>query len=90
MTSRMEIEFNTNRIARADSVQPAVKPQVARAETDAAVFPSVASLEAGLSNVPEVRTDKVQQARDLVTNVQYPPNDVLDRIAVLLALNHNP
>ena len=84
----MEIEFNTSRVARPDSGEPVGKPQASQPASDVASFPSAASLENALSNVPAVRPEKVEQAKALIADTQYPPNDILDRIAVLLALNH--
>jgi hypothetical protein len=36
-------------------------------------------------STPPARPGKVQQARSLVTDSQYPPDELLDRIATLLA-----
>jgi hypothetical protein len=85
----MEIEFNTSRLTRADLGEPVGKPQANQAASDVASFPSAASLENELSSIPVVRPEKVDLAKALIANSQYPPNDILDRIAVLLALNHN-
>jgi hypothetical protein len=84
----MEIEFNTSRIGQPDLAQAVGKPTASKPVSDAASFPSATSLEAALNNVPATRPEKVQLAKALVANVQFPPNDVLDRIAVLLALSH--
>ena len=83
----MQIEFNTSRITKADVGQPAARPEAAPASTDTTSFTS-SSLDAQLRNVPEVRTDKVALAKSLITNPNYPPQELLDRIAALLAV-HN-
>jgi len=43
-----------------------------------------------LKNISDVRPEKVAYAKSLVADAQYPPDDVMDRIAVLLATNVNP
>ncbi len=84
----MQIEFNTSRITKADVGQPAARPEAAPASTDTTSFTSAASLDAQLRTVPEVRTHKVALAKSLITNPNYPPQELLDRIAALLAV-HN-
>lgn len=44
-------------------------------------------LNQALEQTPVVRTDKVEQAKGLVQNVAYPPDVVIHRIAVLLAMH---
>ena len=84
----MQIEFNTSRIAKGDVGQPVARPDAAPVSTDTTSFTSTASLEAQLRDVPAVRVDKVALAKSLITNPNYPPQELLDRIAVLLAV-HN-
>ena len=80
----MEIDFNTNRVSKAEPSQPVAR-QEATTQADGASFPGSSSLENALKNLPAVRPEKVAQARALISDSQYPPDDVLDRIAVLLA-----
>jgi hypothetical protein len=51
-------------------------------------FMASASLEGKLSALPTVRPEKVDLAKSLLANPNYPPTELLDRIAILLAV-HN-
>ncbi len=85
----MQIDFNTSRIAKGEVSQPTVtRPADAQVSTDTTSFTSTASLEARLRDVPPARVDKVALAKSLITNPNYPPQELLDRIATLLAV-HN-
>jgi hypothetical protein len=84
----MEIEFNTSRIAKRDLTPPAVRTGSAPAATDTTSFTATNSLDGQLQNVPASRVDKVALAKSLITNPNYPPAELLDRIAALLAV-HN-
>ena len=82
----MEIEFNTSRIAERDSSQPVARRDIAPAAADAPSFPSASSLEGKLSDLSTVRPDKVELAKSLVANPLYPPTDLIERIATLMAI----
>ena len=84
----MEIEFNTSRIAKREIALPATRGDASAATTDTTSFTATSSLEGQLLNVPAVRVDKVALAKSLLTNPNYPPTELLDRIAALLAV-HN-
>jgi len=82
----MGIEFNTSQVSR-----PGYQPPVNRAST---ADPATAQADSGnttydlenrLQQIPLVRPEKVQASKDLVSDEKYPPDDVLDRIAILLA-----
>ena len=82
----MEIDFNPGRVPKAEPSQTAARPNAA-ASADEASFPDSAALIDKLKNMSNVRPEKVAYAKGLVSDSQYPPDDVLDRIAVLLAIN---
>jgi hypothetical protein len=82
----MEIEFNPGRVPKMEPSQTAARPS-ATAAADGASFPVSAALQDKLKNLSDVRPEKVAYAKGLVADSAYPPNDVLDRIAVLLAIN---
>jgi hypothetical protein len=50
-------------------------------------FEQSASLEAALEAVPDSRADMVSRAEDLVSSSEYPPREMINRIANLLAAN---
>jgi hypothetical protein len=84
----MHIEFNTSRISKGDLGQPTSRPEASTTSTDTTSFTSTATLEAQLRAEPETRVDKVALAKSLINNPNYPPQELLDRIATLLAV-HN-
>ena len=84
----MEIEFNTSRIAKRDPGQPVGQREQTPSATDTTSFTATTSLESQLQNVPATRVDKVALAKSLLSNPNYPPQELLDRIAALLAV-HN-
>jgi len=85
----MEIEFNPSRVPKVEPSQTAARPSAA-APADEASFAVSAALQDKLKNISDVRPEKVAYAKSLVADAQYPPDDVMDRIAVLLATNVNP
>lgn len=83
----MEIEFNTGRITSAGSAQPAAKRDVAPAAPDPVSFSTSNSLKNQLSQISTVRPEQVAMAKQLVADTHYPPDYVVNRIAVLLAIH---
>ena len=88
-TSVMQIEFNPTRISQSESSQPAARQSAAPAASDSASFASSASLKDQLIQIPTIRPEQVERAQSLVGKGKYPPDDILDRIAVLLAVHLN-
>ncbi len=86
----MEIEFNTRRIPQADFSQPVTQPGDSPAADDAASISAATSLATKMNDIPLARPEQVDQARILIAHAKYPPDDVLDRIAILLAAHLNP
>lgn len=82
----MEIDFNPGRVPKVEPSQTAARPS-ASAPADETSFTVSAALQDKLKNLSDVRPDKVAYAKNLVSDSEYPPNDVLDRIAVLLAIH---
>lgn len=80
----MEVDFNPARVPAAGSSQPPAR-QDAAAATDAASFDVTAALQDKLKNLQAIRPEKIDLAKSLISDPTYPPDDVLDRIAVLLA-----
>ncbi len=55
-------------------------------ESDAASFERVAALDRALRETPLVRPEVVARAKDLISDVKYPPAAAIEGIAALLAL----
>lgn len=84
----MEIELNTSSIARREVTPPVTRKDPAAAATDLTSFTTTNSLEGQLREVAPTRVDKVALAKSLLNNPNYPPQELLDRIARLLALQN--
>jgi hypothetical protein len=82
----MEIDFNPGRVPKMEPSQTAARPS-ASAAADETSFPNTAALLDRLKNQSDIRPDVVARAKELISDSKYPPDDVLDRIAVLLAIN---
>ncbi len=86
----MEIDFNPNRIAKPDLGQAVAGTRTNAAKADQAeaeAVPSSAVLKGKLDELTVVRPEKVEMARDLISVTSYPPVELLDRIAILLAVH---
>ncbi len=82
----MEINFNSSRPTDPANNHP-VKPQAPVAAQEPARFEAAQSLERSVKDLPAVRPEQVERARTLIADVKYPPQEMLDRIANLLALH---
>ena len=63
--------------------RPATSPKSA---ADEASFDSSKALNRSLSLVPDVRPDVVARARQLIADVNYPPEVAINKISDLLAM----
>ena len=86
----MEIEFKTGRIPQAESSQPVARRDAVPAAPDTVSFSNSDSLKSQLNNISTVRPEQVANAKQLVSDPNYPPDYVLNRIAVLLAIHAKP
>lgn len=82
----MEIEFNSSRPTDPVKHQPVKRPAVTAAG-DPAPFAAAQGLDRSVRELPLVRPEQVERARSLVADVKYPPQEMLNRIANLLALH---
>ena len=83
----MKIAFNANRVQNVNAGQPIARKSVTATASDTELSSKAAELASKLDAVPLSRPDKVAQAKTYVSDGKYPPDDLLDRIAVLLATN---
>ena len=81
----MKINLNSGGVPKAEPTQPAARTDATAAATDGTSFQATSALTNKLKDLPAVRSEKVEKAKTLVSDSKYPPNDVLDRIAILLA-----
>jgi hypothetical protein len=82
------MEINPNRNVDPPSpVGPTFKARIpARGSSDIS-FEQSANLNAALEATPDSRPDVVSRAEDLVSSASYPPPEMINRIANLLAAN---
>lgn len=83
----MDIKLNSNRPLDAAENQPIRRTNTAEAANEAAHFEAAQQLERSLRDVPATRPEEVARAKELVNQVQYPPQEMMDRISSLLALH---
>jgi hypothetical protein len=81
----MDIEMNPTRIPKPELGQPVPRRGASSAASDAVSIPTVSSLAARLNDIPLVRPEKLETAKALISDEQYPPSFVLDRIIAILA-----
>lgn len=83
----MEVNAKHNvDVARQAMVSPA-KRQPAPVVEDTTSFNRVEALEHSLQSTPVARPEAVARARELLSDVKYPPVQTINGIAALLALN---
>jgi len=83
----MKIEFSPSQIQSPASPGPATRPASLAGGTNAVALDTTAALKDQLNALPVVRPDKVSGALSLVARQHYPPEDLMDRIATLLAFS---
>jgi hypothetical protein len=81
------MEINFNPLKGPEPVRPAQAQNKSAVDRDTGSFDHVSELERALRDLPATRPEKVELGRELVSNVKYPPYEMLDRIANLLALH---
>lgn len=86
----MEVKANKNvDIASAVNVNR-TRPRPTPVESDTASFNRAAALDQAMQATPEVRPEAVTRAKELLSDVKYPPAATIEGIAALLALKLNP
>lgn len=83
----MDINFNpqVNTVARVATSQ--VKSGGAAASTDEVVLDESKQLEARFAEMPDTRSAMIERGKALVADPNYPPNETVQKIAHLLAIN---
>lgn len=82
----MEVDFNTGSSPATDYSQPVVRRQPsATPAANTMSFERTTSLQQSAKDASQVRPEKVAQAGALVADPSYPSDEVLNRMAGLLA-----
>lgn len=82
----MEVKTNNNVDAAQRVIVSQAKPRRTPLESDTTSFYRVQALDQALRATPEVRPEAVTRAKELISDVKYPPNATIEGIAALLAL----
>jgi hypothetical protein len=85
----MEIKANNNIDSVARAMASQVKAAPPKAPADAAAFEHAQGLDQALLDSPAVRPEVVARAQQLISDVAYPPQEMIKRIAILMAANSN-
>jgi hypothetical protein len=81
------MRVNPNSEASAVSATPGrTKAPEPRLGQDKLAFATTESLNRSLEQTPEVRADKVAEAKTLIQDVSYPPAVIIRQISALLAI----
>lgn len=85
----MEVEFNAGLTGNTPVSQIPVRREPAQSATAASAmsFDNTEALEQTLKQTPTVRPDAVARATALMSDPNYPSNEVLDRVATVLSQN---
>jgi hypothetical protein len=83
----MEIDFNTRRLSKADTGKPVATRPAAGSAGETASFSATQALEQKLKELSTVRPEKVAHAKEIVGDTHFPPPELVDRIASLLAMH---
>lgn len=83
----MEVEFNVGITANNAVSQPSVRREPAQSAASTMSFEYTQALEQTLKETPTVRPEMVNRAVSLAADPSYPSDDVLNRVAGLLAQN---
>jgi hypothetical protein len=82
----MEVDFNPGRSPITGGTPPVVRREPSAIAADQTMsFEQTTSLQQSLRDANQVRPEKVAQASALVADASYPSDEVLNRVAGLLA-----
>jgi hypothetical protein len=83
----MEVEFNAGLTGSNPVSQSPVRRQPAPPTDNAMSFEYTQSLEQTVKETPTVRPEVVNRAAALLSDVNYPSDETLNRVATILAQN---
>lgn len=82
----MEIEFSPNQFPVARPNRPVQGTTAAGSQSNGGAPQGVAELQRKLNELALTRTDKLNNLQPAVSDVKYPPEELLNGIAHLLAI----
>ena len=85
----MEVDFNAGLTGNRPVGQSPVRREPAQSAASAMSFNNTEVLEQTLKETPTVRPEAVNRAAALLSDPDYPSDEVMDRVATALAQNIN-
>lgn len=83
----MEVEFNAGLTGNSPVSQSPVRREPAQTAASVMSFNNTEALEQTLKETPTVRPEAVNRATALLSDPDYPSDEVMDRVANALAQN---
>jgi hypothetical protein len=83
----MKIEFSPGQVPSPASPGAVTRPAASSGSGNAASLDAFTAFNEKLDALPLSRPDKVSAGVSLIASQQYPPEDLVDRIATLLAIS---
>ena len=83
----MEIEFNPSQLPAVRPPEAALKATSPSGAADSSAQTDASTLLSQLDAASATRADKVGELKPLGSNLHYPPEQLLERIAALLAVH---
>jgi hypothetical protein len=83
----MEVEFNAGLTGNTPVSQSPVRREPAQSAASAMSFDNTQALEQTLKETTTVRPEAVNRAATLLSDPNYPSDEVMDRVATALAQN---
>jgi hypothetical protein len=83
----MEIKPNNHLEPATRIAATPARPRAAGGGTDSVAFERAQALDQALQTTQAVRPEMVARARQLISDVKYPPDQTIRQIAALLAMN---
>lgn len=85
----MEIDFNPSQLPVPRASAPVKAGPAPAAANDSPALQGMAELQRQLNDLALTRPDKMNAVRPLLSGGQYPPDELLNGIAHLLAIHFN-
>lgn len=83
----MEVELNPGRIVNTGMNQPVQRQEATQPAENTMSFERIQALETNLKETAQIRPEAVARASALVSDPNYPSDDLLSKVAGVLAKN---
>ncbi len=83
----MEVNLNPGQMVNAGTSQPVPRQQSTQPAENTMSFERIQALESNLKETAQIRPEAVARANALVSDPNYPSDDLLNKVAGVLAKN---